>query len=96
MAKVPGSIITDFELKNDDGRHIYEVKAVLGQMEYEFEINALTGDILKFETDKDDQDMDEEDEEDEDDQGNIRDSKDDDCDKIAEYGNFDKEDGDDD
>ena len=82
LDKVPGSTIIKFELDYDDGRQVYEVKAVLGQMEYEFEINALTGAILEFETDEDDKDTDEENNEDKNVLKNADSAKNDDIDEA--------------
>jgi len=52
LAKVPGATITELELDQDDGRLTYEVEACNDQTEYDFEIDAYTGAILKFESDK--------------------------------------------
>ena len=38
----------------DDGIWVYEVEFVVGNTEYEYEINAITGEIIKFETELDD------------------------------------------
>jgi len=53
-AKTPGAVITKMELDEDDGKLAYDVKAMLGQTEYEYKIDAYTGVILKYETDVDD------------------------------------------
>lgn len=37
----------------DDGRFLYEVEFYVGPVEYKYEIDANTGDILEFETEKD-------------------------------------------
>lgn len=42
------------ELDRDDGRYVYELEFRYGNIEYEAEINAKTGKILKFEKDIDD------------------------------------------
>ena len=42
------------ELDRDDGRMIYEIEFKAGRMEYEYDVDALTGDILKAESDWDD------------------------------------------
>ncbi len=39
------------ELDFDDGLMVYEVEFVYGSVEYEYEINAVTGDIIEVETD---------------------------------------------
>ena len=38
----------------DDGIWVYEVEFAVGNTEYEYEINAITGEIIKFETELDD------------------------------------------
>ena len=38
----------------DDGIWVYEVEFVVGNTEYEYESNAITGEIIKFETELDD------------------------------------------
>lgn len=52
IAKVPGAALTDireFKLDRDDGRMEYEGTIVYDKMEYEFEINAATGEFLNWE-----------------------------------------------
>ena len=44
----------DIELDDEDGTLIYEVEFKSGNMEYDYEINAATGAILKHETELDD------------------------------------------
>lgn len=44
----------EVELDYDDGKFIYEVEFYADGMEYEYEIHAVTGEILSFEKDKDD------------------------------------------
>lgn len=46
--------MTDIELDEDDNRLIYEIEIRNGKMEYDFEIDAKTGDIIKYEEDLDD------------------------------------------
>lgn len=55
-AKVGESELVDFqiELDRDDGSPDYEIEFRVGRTEYEYEIDASTGDILDFEIDKDD------------------------------------------
>lgn len=53
LAKVPGAKaehIVKLELDQDDGRLIYEVEIIYNAMEYELEISAADGTILKFES----------------------------------------------
>lgn len=52
--KVPGAQLKKLELDRDDGVSIYEGELWKDGVEYEFEINAVTGDILKWEADWDD------------------------------------------
>lgn len=54
LAKVPGATaenIREFKKELDDGREEYDGKIVYNNMEYEFEIDARTGEIIKWETD---------------------------------------------
>ena len=44
----------EWELDEDDGIYLYELEFKAGSMEYEYEINAFTGDVLKAEQDWDD------------------------------------------
>ena len=44
----------DIELDDEDGILVYEVEFKSGNMEYDYEINAATGAILKHETELDD------------------------------------------
>lgn len=41
------------KLEEEDGRMIYEVEFVLGETEYEYEIDALTGEVLRWDSDSD-------------------------------------------
>ena len=53
LSKVPGATaenIREFKKEFDDGREKYEGKIVYDKTEYEFEIDAKTGEILKWET----------------------------------------------
>lgn len=54
LAKVPGATvenIREFKKEFDDGREEYDGKITYNNMEYEFEIDAKTGEIIKWETD---------------------------------------------
>lgn len=42
------------ELDKEDGRQVYEIEFHVGRIEYDYEIDALTGTILKSEIDRDD------------------------------------------
>jgi uncharacterized membrane protein YkoI len=53
MKQAKGTV-TDFELDNDDGRQVYEIEIEDGTYEYDFDIDAFTGEVLKFEKDRDD------------------------------------------
>lgn len=53
LAKVPGASeadIREFETDYDDGMKIYEGKIIYDKTEYEFGIDAATGDIRKWES----------------------------------------------
>ena len=43
------AVFTEAELNVDDGVHIYEIEFISGDMEYSFEINALTGSVAEWE-----------------------------------------------
>lgn len=51
LEKIPGATITAFKRDTDDGRTVYEGEAYLDNTEYDFEINAADGSILKWEKD---------------------------------------------
>lgn len=53
LAKVPGAAESDLkmELEMDDGRKVYEGSIRYQNKEYEFEIDAATGDIISWEQD---------------------------------------------
>lgn len=55
QSKAPGRV-TDVDLDDDDNRLVYEIEIRNGKMEYEFEIDAKTGAIIKYEEDLDDDD----------------------------------------
>lgn len=52
--KAPGAVFVEFELDYDDGRAVYEGEMRNGNIEYEFEIDAASGAVLKWEEDLDD------------------------------------------
>lgn len=45
-------IFTKIELETDNNIIVYEIEFIHNNKEYEYEINALTGEIIKFKTDK--------------------------------------------
>lgn len=47
-------ILEKAELDNDDGIWVYEVEFTKGYTEYEVHVNAIDGEIIKYETDIDD------------------------------------------
>ncbi len=56
LAKAPGATIIEMELDRDDGRMTYEGEARKDGMEYEFELDAYTGTILKWDEEREDRD----------------------------------------
>ena len=54
QAKAPGAALVKLEFDYDDGRAVYEGELREGRMEYEFEIDASTGNFIKWEQDWDD------------------------------------------
>ena len=66
LGQVPGATITKIELDWDDGIQQYEIEAVLGDTEYDFEINAATGIILSWDEEYMDSDSDYDDDDDDD------------------------------
>ncbi len=56
LSKAPGAIISELELDEDDGILVYEVKAYVGQDEYEFVIDANSGTILVYKPENDEDD----------------------------------------
>ena len=60
QAKAPGTV-TEAKLDNDDGIQVYEIEIKNGNSEYNFEIHAVTGQILEFDEDHDDKDYDDND-----------------------------------
>ena len=53
-SRVPEALITELKLDHDDGVQLYEGEAKQGVYEYEFEIDAYTGEFLKWEEKIDD------------------------------------------
>ena len=53
MKQAKGTV-TEIELDEDDGRVIYEIEIKDGKYEYDFDIDAISGEVLKFEKDRDD------------------------------------------
>ena len=49
-----GTTVLQCKLDRDDGRTVYEVEMRNGRMEYDCDIDAYTGTILKWESDYDD------------------------------------------
>lgn len=49
--KLPGCTIAEFELDWENGRMVYEGEAYLNGAEYDFEVDALTGEIVKWKQD---------------------------------------------
>ena len=52
LSKLPDGKIVEIELDYDDGRKIYEGEARKGNMEYDFEMDASTGTLLKWEAER--------------------------------------------
>ena len=50
--EVPNGQLTKFELDRENGRKIYEVEVMDGNVEKEFKIDAETGEVIKFKTEK--------------------------------------------
>jgi len=53
MKQAKGTV-TEVELDEDDGRVIYEIEIKDGKYDYDFYIDATSGEVLKFEKDRDD------------------------------------------
>ena len=49
--RLPEAVLKELELDEDDGRWIYEAKLRHGDLKYEHELDAFTGEILKWEED---------------------------------------------
>lgn len=56
LAEIPGAEFTEFKFERDDGRRIYKGEAVLERTEYEFKIDAATGEFIKWESERMDED----------------------------------------
>ena len=54
LEKAPGATVVKCKLDREDGRMVYEVEARDGWLEYEFEIDAATGSIMKYDAEYDD------------------------------------------
>lgn len=54
LRNAPGATVTKCELDHDDGRAVYEIELRKNRWEYDFEIDAVNGNILKSEKDFDD------------------------------------------
>lgn len=54
QARAPGAQIVKVKLDRDDGQYVYEIELREGRTEYECEINAATGTVLKWDVDYDD------------------------------------------
>lgn len=53
LAKAPaGTTVVKCELDRDDGRYVYEVEMRNGNMEYDCDINAVTGVIIDWDADR--------------------------------------------
>ena len=56
LKKVPGandSHVTEVHLDREDGRMVYEGKIYYNGLEYEFDIDAVSGKIVKWDIDRD-------------------------------------------
>ena len=56
LVSTPASQVSrlENELDHYDGVARYEISFHVGNMEYEYEINATTGQVLKYESERDD------------------------------------------
>mgnify|MGYP001631741460 CR=1 FL=1 len=50
--RLPGGKVVELELDEDDGRLIYEGEIETAAVEAEFEIDAITGEVIKWKTEK--------------------------------------------
>ena len=53
-ARLPDGQVVELELDEDDGRLIYEGEIETAAVEAEFEIDAITGEVIKWKTEKND------------------------------------------
>ena len=53
MKQAKGTV-TEVKLDEDDGRVVYEIEIKDGKYDYDFDIDAISGKVLKFEKDLDD------------------------------------------
>ncbi|MBO0586740.1 PepSY domain-containing protein [Sporosarcina sp. E16_8] len=53
MKQAKGTV-TEVELDEDNGRVIYEIEIRDGKYDYDFDIDAISGEVLKFEKERDD------------------------------------------
>lgn len=84
--KASGATLVDFEFDMDDGRAEYEGELVKNNVEYDIVVDAVTGEIVEFETDYDDDDRYDDDrydydDDDDDDDDRYDDDEDDDDDE---------------
>ena len=49
-AQVQGGVVTEISLDTDDGTPIYEVNVIANGIEYEYEISAVDGQVLRAST----------------------------------------------
>lgn len=54
LEKAPGAYVKEIKLDHDDGMTLYEGELLKGDYEYEFEVDAATGKIVKWEVERDD------------------------------------------
>ena len=57
MKQAKGTV-TEVKLDEEDGRVVYEIEIQDGKDDYDFDIDAISGKVLKFEKDSDDNDND--------------------------------------
>lgn len=50
--KASDATFTKAKLDRDDGMYLYDIEFFAGEIEYEYEINALTGDILEWDSER--------------------------------------------